>query len=209
MKKKLYLGSQSHSRKKLMKDGGFDFEVVSQSADEQQCDWNLPLRELLHSIAGHKMDHVIMPDGSEGDQAWVVTADTMGLDHEGDVCAKPKDREEAISRLKSYRKGAETCTSVCVERKQLKNGQWQTLERKYTYASARYVFDVSDRFLDQYLDDLPKYVGVTYRDVSGAVAIEDYGNRFLKSLEGSYSAVVGLPMYELQQLLLELGYFDE
>ncbi len=43
---------------------------------------------------------------------------------------------------------------------------------------------------------------------SGAVAIEDYGAQFLKTVDGSHSAIIGLPLFELREALDELGFFD-
>ena len=112
MNKKLYLGSQSHSRQELLKTAGFDFEVVHQDADEQACDWGLPLQKLLESIAIQKMQHLILPDGKDGDTCFVITADTMGMDVEGNISGKPQDRAEAIEKLKSYRAGAQAGTGT-------------------------------------------------------------------------------------------------
>ena len=208
MNKKLYLGSQSHSRQELLKTAGFEFEVVYQDADEQACDWGLPLQKLLESIAIQKMQHLILPDGKDGDSCFVITADTMGMDVEGNISGKPLDRAEAIEKLKSYRAGAQAGTGMCIDRKKWIDGAWVNEKRILSYAGATYVFDVPDKYLEQYLDDLPKFTGVTCTQVSGGVAIEGYGNRFLKFLDGSYTAVVGLPLYEVQQSLEALGFFD-
>lgn len=45
------------------------------------------------------------------------------------------------------------------------------------------------------------------RDKAGAYAIQGVGAKFIEKIEGSYSAVMGLPLFELNQLLIEAGYF--
>ena len=44
-------------------------------------------------------------------------------------------------------------------------------------------------------------------DKAGAYAIQGYGAQFVKHLEGSYSGVMGLPLYETLQLLEGFGIF--
>ena len=46
-----------------------------------------------------------------------------------------------------------------------------------------------------------------WEDKAGAYAIQGLGAKFVKSINGSYSNVVGLPLFETAQLLEGLGYF--
>jgi len=43
---------------------------------------------------------------------------------------------------------------------------------------------------------------------AGAYAIQGVGAKFIAHIEGSYSGVMGLPLYELNQLLMEAGYIE-
>jgi septum formation protein len=45
-----------------------------------------------------------------------------------------------------------------------------------------------------------------WRDKAGAYAIQGLAARFVRSLNGSYSNVVGLPLYETSQMLSGLGF---
>lgn len=45
------------------------------------------------------------------------------------------------------------------------------------------------------------------QDKAGAYGIQGIGGQFVTQLSGSYSAVVGLPLYETSQLLAEFGLF--
>ena len=58
---------------------------------------------------------------------------------------------------------------------------------------AEYIFNIPDQWLEKYLGD---YAGSS---VSNAIAIEDFGEQFLKVVHGSYSAIIGLPIYELRK----------
>jgi predicted house-cleaning NTP pyrophosphatase (Maf/HAM1 superfamily) len=67
--------------------------------------------------------------------------------------------------------------------------------------TADYVFDVPDAWLDIYLEKSRGLVA------SGAIAIEEFGSQFLKTVHGSYTTIVGLPMYELREALEKIGFF--
>jgi septum formation protein len=51
-------------------------------------------------------------------------------------------------------------------------------------------------------DDIKRYLATgEYQDKAGGYAIQGYASRYISRLEGSYSAVMGLPLYETDQLL--------
>ena len=200
MKSILYLASESPSRKKLLEEANIPFKHLSQSADESACDWTLPVEQLIMAIALHKMDHVVLPDGAEGDRMFVLTADTMSQDKDGTVNGKPVDREDAILKIRAARDRAQLYTAFCLDLKEYKNGSWHTRERIHEAVGATYQFIVPDEWIDRYLDTS---MGMT---CSNAIAIEGYGEQFLKEIQGSYSTIVGLPMYELREALTRLGF---
>ena len=104
--------------------------------------------------------------------------------------------------------GAQTATAFCLDKKKWdsNNNNWQTEIRILQYVKSKYIFDVPDNWIERYFE-LSIAAGINYMNVSGAVAIEEFGAQFLKSIEGSYTAVVGLPMYELRESLSEIGFF--
>jgi septum formation protein len=154
------------------------------------------------SIALYKMNHVVLPGGKiEGDICFVLTADTMSYDVHGNISAKPKDRADAINKIKTARQGSSLCTGFCVDRKIWLKGAWRTQERVTNVVSAELVFSIPDEMIDEYLENVP------FLDVSGAIAVEHYGNQFLKTVVGSYSTIIGLPMFEVRQALAQLEFF--
>lgn len=202
MKHTLYLASGSQSRKRLLELANIPFTLISQDADESQCSLKQPLEELVQEIAKLKMEHIILPDGQEGEIAYFLTADTMTIDPSNQFHGKPEDREQAISMLKACRQGAIVGTSFCLERKLYKNNQWQTQEQITGYDRAWCVVDVPDEFLDFYLDSVP------FTSVSGGITIEGFGEQFVKEINGCYSAIIGLPMYKVRDSLYKLGFYD-
>ena len=202
MKNILYLASKSPSRKNLLQRAGICFEILEQNADETQCDWGLSLHKVVESIAFHKMEHVIMPQGKEGQTAFVLTADTLGIDPTGAIRGKPANAAEAIMMLKLARGGSNECgTAFCLEKKAFENGSWHTNKRIQGYARAEYYFDVPDAQIEDYIQRSNALEG------AGAIKIED-GAQFMRFMSGSYTAIIGLPMYELWQALQEIGFFN-
>jgi septum formation protein len=198
----LYFGSKSEPRRMLLEQSQIPFTVVSQNADESQCDWGLPLPQLVLSIALYKMQHVILPDGNrEGDICFVLTADTMSHDKAGKIHGKPIDRADAIAKIKATREGSFLCTAFCLDKKVWKNGKWETQERIADIVSAEFSFIIPDEWIDIYLEKVP------YLDVSGGIAVEIYGNQFLKTVHGSYSTIIGLPLFEVREALQKLGFY--
>lgn len=203
MKNVLYLGSKSQSRRMLLQESFIPFIIVDQDADEHHCDWSLPLGELVLTIALYKMEHTLLPDGKhEGDICFVLTADTMAYDINGLINAKPKDKQEAIDQIKMARYGSSLYTGFCIDKKMWCNNAWILQERIAEVVTADFVVAIADDIIEEYLSHIP------FLDVAGSIAIERYGNQFLKTVSGSYSAIVGLPLFEVRQALTQLGFFE-
>jgi septum formation protein len=202
LKNQLYLGSKSASRQMLLRENRIPFSIVSQDADETQCDYALPLDQLVAAIALHKMGHVILPSGKEdGDVCFVLTSDTLSQDKNGTVHGKPVDRADAIAKIKSARDGSRLCTAFCLDKRVWRAGGWAVEKRITKRIASEYLFYVPDAWIETYLDNS---IGM---QASNAIAIEGYGAQFLKSVHGSYSTIVGLPMFELREALEEIGFF--
>jgi septum formation protein len=199
----LYFGSKSQPRRMLLDESQIPYVVVDQNADESLCDWGLSLPQLVLSIALYKMQHVILPDGrQEGDICFVLTADTMSHDKTGKIHGKPVDRADAIAKIKAAREGSFLCTAFCLDRKVWRSGVWVLEERIADVVSADFLYLVTDEWIDIYLEKTP------FLDVSGGIAVEKYGNQFLKTVNGSYATIIGLPLFEVRQALEKLGFFE-
>lgn len=201
MKNILYLASQSPSRQQLLSEAQIPFELVCQTADESVCDWGLPLHKLVASIALYKMEHADLSSIDREKEIFVLTADTLSQDEGGAIQGKPKDRADAIKKIKEARGGTRLCTGFCLDKKVWKNGGWQTVERIEQVVHARYKFIIPDEWIEAYLEKSPGL------NCSNAIAVEQYGGQFLKEIQGSYTAIVGLPLYEVREALEKLGFF--
>lgn len=201
MKNILYLASKSSGRKKLLEEARIEYQIIEQNADETACDWSLPLPDVVQAIAQSKMEHVIMPKGVEGQISFVLTADTLVIDPGGIIRGKPVDMADAIAMLKAE-KGRNRCgTAFCLEKKIYRAGVWHTVRHIARYVEAIAEIDVPDEQMEEFL----RMSGSI--DAAAAFKVGGYGAQFLKSVEGSYSTIIGLPMFELRQALIELGFY--
>ena len=200
--KKLFLASQSVSRQYLLKEAKIPFDLLQQQADETVCDWSLPLEQVVLSIALHKMKHVLLPDANEGDEILVLTGDTLSQNSNGEIEGKPIDKQDAIRKIKNAREGTRLCTAFCLDLKRFENGTWQTVERIHKAVGASYRFYVPDEWIERYIEHSLSL------SCSNAIAVESYGSQFLKEVTGSYTAIVGLPMFEVREALNSLGFWE-
>lgn len=200
----LLLASQSYSRALLLQKAKIPFTVIGQTADEHQCDWGLPLEELVLSIAQYKMQHARLPVCQEGDTVFVLTADTLTQDRAGVVYGKPANYQAAVDTIKALQAGSRVSTAFCLEKKQFMQGVWQVIDLRQEVVSADCLFDIPDRWIDTYLQTEPLAL-----KAAGSMVIEEYGLQFLKTINGSYSTIMGLPLCEVRQALETLGFFRQ
>ncbi len=199
----LFLASSSQSRQLLLKESKIPFQLVRQDADESQYDRELSLQGVVEHIAQFKMDHAILPAGNkEGDICFVLTADTLSQDLDGTIHGKPADRADAIEKIKAARRGAKLCTAFCLDRKVWRNNTWQIDKRIERSVFAEYTFVIPDAWIENYLNN------VAFQGCSNAIAVEGYGWQFLKEVRGSYTSIMGLPVFEVREALEEIGFFQ-
>lgn len=197
---RLYLASSSRIRRYLLSEVGITYTVLKQSADESQCDWTLPPYELAPAIAEHKMNHVDLSPVAEK-TCFVLTADSVVTGADGTSYGKPVDRNDAIKTIKALRGNPVTVvTGFCLEKKERDNDVWRTVKRVVSVAGAECQFSIPDEYIDIYLE---KTHALT---AAGSATVEGYGAQFFKSINGSYPAVLGLPLYELREQLAAFGF---
>jgi septum formation protein len=201
--KTLYLASKSPSRRMLLDEAGITYTIIPQDADEFACDWTLPLEQLTRSIALYKMEHAILPSLTENNVIYVLTADSLVQDKSGTIHGKPETRDDAREKIKKIREGGRCGTTFCIDRKIFKNGGWQLQERIVETIVAEYHLDISDEWIDYYLDRCPIAL-----QAAGGFAVEGFGAQFIKSINGSATTIIGLPVCEVRKALQELGFFD-
>lgn len=141
-------------------------------------------REKATLAAGH-IEHAGLPELP------VLSADTCVV-IDGHILGKPRDTDHAKSMLRMFSgRTHQVLTAIA-----LKKGSsiWQDL------CSSQVTFgEISPRELEAYC------ASGEPDDKAGAYAIQGRGAAFVKRLEGSYTGVVGLPLYETRCLLKKIN----
>jgi septum formation protein len=201
----LYLGSQSPARQKLLEQACIVFEVLTHTSDEQLAQQQMSFEEYVVAIAHSKMRSLVLPKPNEVDQDYlfVLTADTLIRNpRTKEVFGKPINREHAHAMLAEERQGVvEITTGCCFEKLVVRDGAWTMDRLEYFTSQSLAEFYVDEDAVDVYLNTIPMAI-----QCAGAGVIEGFGLSFLKSFQGSYSGAIGLPLYELRQVLKKHGF---
>jgi septum formation protein len=184
----LILASQSPRRRYLLEQAGLRFEVVPSGIDEAGFALTSPDRYVRRLAEAKALDVAAAhPD------AWVIGADTIVL-IDATVLGKPGGREEAramLQRLSGRTHQVYTGYSICCRRK----------ERTLTDVA---VTDVTFKTLSD--DEIEWYIHTDEPfDKAGAYAIQGLGTFLVRRINGSYTNVVGLPVCEVIEVLIEAG----
>jgi len=201
----LYLGSQSSARQKLLKQADIPFKVLAHSSDEKEPQEAPSFEAYVLSIAQSKIKALTLPTISEAlnDYIFVLTADTLVRTMQTNkIMGKPKDLEDGKAMIRIIRKEPVIVTTgCCLEKMVYENGTWELAEFKHFTTSTEVEFCIDEASLDSYFTRTPMALYGC-----GASIIEDAGQAFLKSVKGSYTSILGLPLFELRQALHEIEF---
>ncbi|MHB1951952.1 MAG: Maf family protein [Acidiferrobacteraceae bacterium] len=193
---KIYLASKSPRRSELLRQIGVAFDVIPHTADESRLPGEAP-KDYAGRLAWAKARA-----GAEGlaqsgrAERPVLGADTI-VSIDGDLLGKPRDRVEAgemLARLSG--RTHEVVTAVAFSRP----GRAGMID---ALGSALVVTRVT--FDPLTVDDIEAYLGTgEFADKAGAYGIQGRAAAFVAGIEGSYSAVMGLPLREVARLLRKI-----
>ena len=187
----IYLASRSPRRQELLAQIGVKFEVMATDVDESVADGESP-RAYVERLARAKAEAGWRRVERENlPRAPVLGADTT-VAVDGRILGKPADDREAAEMLATLSgRLHEVLTAVAV-----KHGS--QLE------SAVSVSEVRFKALTK--EEIERYVATgECEDKAGAYGIQGQAARFVADLHGSFSGVMGLPLYETAQLLDRIG----
>jgi len=185
---KLYLASRSPRRLELLRQIGVHPEVVSCDVDEAVLSGETPegyVRRL--AIAKARCAYDALPREQRGPVLGADTAVVAGAA----LLGKPRDRDHGVAMLRDLAgRTHRVLTGVA-----LVAGGVQ-----YRLSDSR----VSFRPIDE-AEALTYWHSGEPADKAGGYGIQGLGAVFVERLEGSYSGVMGLPLFETAELLAEAG----
>ncbi len=185
-KQKIILASQSPRRKYLLEQAGIEFTVIPSGFDED----SQPLVEpelYVRILAKGKAEDI----ASKYSDCWVIGADTIVLIHDT-ILGKPASRAEAGKMLaKLSGQTHKVLTGYCICCKARKRNIAQTVVTGVRFK------DLSQKEIEWYIHTKEPF------DKAGAYAIQGLGTFLVKSVNGSYTNVVGLPVCEVIEFLIK------
>ncbi len=200
MQPRIYLASQSPRRRELLKQIGVHFELLlmrsspprSADVDETPHTGELPEDYVLRVSQAKARFGADILHARRLPLHPVLAADTT-VTLEGKIFGKPGDDKQAADMLREF-SGREhrvlTAVALALE------DRTEVLLSKSTV-----------RFAPLSEERIRRYVQTReYADKAGGYAIQGQAGAFVEHLEGSYSGVMGLPLFETVALLQRFAY---
>ncbi len=188
----IILASTSPQRQEILKNLRIPFIVVPPEIEEPFDGKRTPEQAVEH-IAKKKAEAVVSMTLNSKPH-WIIAADTL-IFFDGKPIGKPKNADAAREMLQKYSGTShQVITSVACY-----DDITQQLSAK-TLISTVLFAPLSEAEIEWYIE-----LGEWQR-AAGGYRIQGGAACFISRIEGSYSAVVGLPIYELYAILKEHDY---
>lgn len=198
----LYLASKSPRRRELLSAYGWNPVILSDpteprgwfAGDEEEIPGETPAQYVLRTAVTKLMDGIAARDELAGSdpKGVVVAADTV-VSLDGRVLGKPRDREEALAFL----------TAMSGRKHEVRTAVAVGVDREH-YATCVVLSEVEMRSLLR--EEMEAYVATDEPwDKAGGYGIQGLAGLFIRSIAGSYTAIMGLPVCETAELLATFG----
>ena len=186
----IILASKSPRRKDLLTEAGLHFSVVPSSVNEKELFVDVP-EIYVKTLAEAKAEQVAL----SYPYSWVIGADTIVL-IDGMILGKPASHFQARAMLKRLSgRTHQVFTGYCI-----------CCKIKHRHYSNAVITDVHFKQLTD--TEIEWYVHTTEPyDKAGGYAIQGLGTFLVRSIAGSYTNVVGLPVCEVLDFLIKEGIF--
>ncbi len=189
----IVLASASPRRQEILKKLDIPF-IVHPANIEEAIPEDIKLEDAPEYLAARKISAVAKSFADTQDTQWILGADTL-IVYKNKIFGKPKSQEEARKFLKQL----QGHTHKVITGLALYNGN---------------IFDITTRtsinkvtFAPMSEEDINWYLATDeWHGVAGAYRIQGEGSRFISKIEGTESSVMGLPIYELCDMLREQNY---
>ena len=182
----IILASKSPRRKYLLKQAGVSFATIPSNIDENFFTISQP-EIYATTLAEAKANDI----SKKYPESWVIGADTIVL-IDGIILGKPSSKNEArimLKRLSGQTHQVITGYSICCK---VRNKFFsETIKTEVLFKN------LTDDEIEWYINTKEPF------DKAGAYAIQGLGTFLVKSINGSYTNVVGLPVCEVIEFLIK------
>ena len=191
MKFKIYLASRSPRRGELLGQIGIGFDVLPSDVDESVLAEEAPEHYVLR-LAKEKASVCVQRLAAQGLPLRPVLAADTTVCIDGVILGKPENDADAAAMLRRM------------------SDRWHVVHTAVAVADRDRVevaLSSTQVELAPLTDaDIKAYIASGEpRDKAGSYGIQGLAGTFIRRIEGSYSGVMGLPIYETAQLLKQFG----
>lgn len=188
---KIYLASRSPRRGELLGQIGVQFEVLPSDVDESVHAEEAPEHYVLR-LAAEKARVCVQRLAEQRRPSMPVLAADTTVCIDGLILGKPEDDADAAAMLRRM------------------SDRWHTVHTAVAVAEGDQVAVALSSTQVEMAPlseaDIAAYIASGEpRDKAGSYGIQGLAGTFIRRIEGSYSGVMGLPMYETAQLLKQFG----
>lgn len=181
----IHLASQSPRRRELLAQIGIRHDVIDVEVDETPRAGEAPAEYVLRlALAKARAGHRLRPDRP------VLGADTAVVQDDR-ILGKPLDRQDAaamLAQLSGREHRVLTAVALVGDREQTRLSVSHVRFRPIDAAEAAAYWETGEP-----------------ADKAGGYAVQGLGALFVESIGGSYSGVMGLPLFETGELLRRAG----
>ncbi len=183
----IYLASASPRRNELLRQLGVAFTVISPNVAEEPKPGE-PARDYVVRLARAKARQGALLVRERGLPPGAVLAADTEVVLDGEILGKPRDRAHGLAMLDRLSgRTHEVLTAVCLVHQD---------EMHEALSESRVTFAPLSRAQIERYWDTGEPAGK-----AGGYAIQGRAAAFIARIEGSYSGIVGLPLFEAAQLL--------
>ena len=185
----LYLASQSPRRRELLGRLGLPFGIIDLDVPEHRQPGE-PAEDYVRRVAREKAGAGLLK--VMGNPVAVVLGSDTEVVLDDEVFGKPRDAEDAAAMLRKLSGRTHQVISAV------------SLVSPAREAQTVSVSEVSFAALSE--AQIAAYIGGDqWQGKAGAYAIQGFAETFITRLSGSYTGVMGLPIYETAMLLRQFG----
>ncbi|WP_298441144.1 Maf family protein [uncultured Ferrimonas sp.] len=181
----LYLASTSPRRQQLLAQLGYQFDLLSPQLDETPLPGEAAADLVLRLAQGKAQAGLALLAGDAPVQ--VLGSDTIVV-LDGQILGKPRDEADAKAMLRGLSgRRHQVMTAIAVATR-------SGCQRQLIHTEVEFC-PLTEADIDAY------WHSGEPADKAGSYGIQGLGGNFVVAINGSYSAVVGLPLVETKQLL--------
>jgi septum formation protein len=183
---RLILASKSPRRSELLKQAGLTFSVIPSDFDEDTVALSNPDSDVVTLAESKALDI-----SQKHPDAWVIGADTIVLIGRK-ILGKPASAAEAFEMLQRLSgKTHQVLTGYCICCKKKNRVFSETVKTDVNFKR------LTDAEINWYIQTGEPF------DKAGGYAIQGVGSFLVRSINGSYTNVVGLPVCEVMAFLIK------